>query len=169
MFSLWYSLLAWKEYKKNKLATKPTSQQNSAEETKSKQEVPNVELEPVKSFDPKTNQLPSVPQIQPQSTPKPVSSPQNTIIETSFPGTMQNSPIALMDPPVKPPRSPSPHPIRTEVYDIEFDSEESEEDDDEDEEQNSVIASNVADENHVAPHIEEYLSSQIFGIKKESS
>lgn len=122
--------------------------------------MPQLVPDPVKSVDPNENisPLPAVPQYQHQSTPKSVPSSQNTVIETSFPGSIPQEHLSSIP---KPPRSPSPHPMRTEVYDIEFDSEESEQYDDEDEEQDSVISK--------PSNIEEFLSTEINGLKRESS
>ncbi|XP_045482712.1 uncharacterized protein LOC123686538 [Harmonia axyridis] len=170
MFALWYALLSWKEYKALNLATKRNIEQKPAVGTILKPEVESPE--PLNSVDPNKNKLPapSVPQTIPLSAP--ATKPQNTIMETSFPGQIQPCVNDSLEPLPKPPRSPSPHPMRSEVFDdIEFDtgdSDDEEEEEEEEEEQNTVIYSAETDPKKVSTNNEDFLSGEINNLKRES-
>ncbi|ERL86144.1 hypothetical protein D910_03557 [Dendroctonus ponderosae] len=107
MFTLWYTVLSYKEYR-----------------------IPVVEPQPPK---PSRTPSPLIP-VQPPS-PQPQPKPQ-------LPATPPTPPApaaAKMEPPSKPPRSPSPHPIRAEAFD-DIDYEDESDESSEPEEEDSVLA-----------------------------
>ncbi|CAH1377782.1 unnamed protein product [Tenebrio molitor] len=104
MFTLWYSVLSWKEYRE--IILDKVSQK----------------LTPCTT--PKPAPPPPPPKVEPSRPPQPAPKP-------APPPPPPKAPLPpKLDPPAKPPRSPSPHPLRTEAFeDIEYEEEDSEEED----------------------------------------
>ncbi|XP_044256680.1 arginine kinase isoform X1 [Tribolium madens] len=116
MFTLWYSVLSWKEYREVILDKVSQKLSPSCPKTKPSQPTPPPPPPPVEPPKPPRAEPPK----PPQSVPKPIPPPSPP--KASLP--------PKLDPPAKPPRSPSPHPLRTEAFeDIEYEDEESDEED----------------------------------------
>ncbi|KAK9890008.1 hypothetical protein WA026_008819 [Henosepilachna vigintioctopunctata] len=170
MFSLWYTFLAWRDYNKvtsSKVVAEPENEQISNGDSKIPPEVPTVKPEPsrIPLID-NTHKTTSVPKLIPQNPTKSIPSPQSTNTKIPSPEPIRPIQKTGLEPPLKPPRSPSPHPMRSEAFDdIEFDSEESEEED----EENSVIDSTVFNQNMKASNVKDFLAGEINNLEKESS
>lgn len=155
MFTLWYTVLSYKEYRDSiwgKLSCKkPTQPKETAivcplppKKNEPASRIPVVEPPKAPSPQPPPS-LPSQPQVKPQLSPQKPPSPQPTPAPPvqPKPKTETPNPPQKLDPPPKPPRSPSPHPIRAEAFDdIEYEEEEEEESEEssEPEEEDSVLA-----------------------------
>ncbi|KAL3289403.1 hypothetical protein HHI36_022830 [Cryptolaemus montrouzieri] len=172
MFSLWYTLLSWREYKEAVSAEKLAPKQHNEAgrtgnvDTPPISQLPKVEPSriPIAEITNKSA-FPVGPKFIPQSPPKSIPSPQNSNIKTSSPEPIRPFPKSSLDPPPKPPRSPSPHPMKSETFDdIEFESEESDEEEDE---ENSVIDSTSFNQKPVASNVKEFLSGEINNIQKD--
>lgn len=156
MFTLWYTVLTYKEYRDSvweKLSTKkPPPPKETAivcplppKKNEPPSRIPVVEP-PKPSRTPSPQVPPSPPSPQPQVRPQaPPQKPPSPQIPPSPPvpaPVVPNNPPQKLDPPPKPPRSPSPHPIKAEILDddIEYEEEESEEESEPEEEEDSVLA-----------------------------
>ncbi|XP_076262395.1 uncharacterized protein LOC143197670 [Rhynchophorus ferrugineus] len=159
MFTLWYSILTYKEYREviwDKLGSKKAAQPKETAivcPLPPKKNEPAPVIEPTKPTTPVSpkisTSLPSPP-IKPATPPvsqSPVpSTPVSPKVPPSFPSP-QIKPVTppvlqKLDPPPKPPRSPSPHPIRAEAFDNVDDDDDDEESEEssEPEEEDSVLA-----------------------------
>ncbi|KAK9758507.1 ATP:guanido phosphotransferase, N-terminal domain [Popillia japonica] len=118
MFTLWYTVLSWKEYRSaivDKLNSRPISDEKPSS-TKAKIEV-NL---------PDSDRLPTVTSLS-----KPAQSSNSSPTTTNS----TRHPVASLQP-SKPPRSPSPHPILNDAFeDLDYNEEETEEEADEEEEE----------------------------------
>ncbi|CAH0562035.1 unnamed protein product [Brassicogethes aeneus] len=144
MFTLWYSVLSYKEYrnKQSKKESNTSAKPKDAPLPPKKAEQSRIPvIEPPKS------------PVPPPKSPSPIPPPA---VPSPPPKPASPLPPKPLEPPAKPPRSPSPHPIKPDAFeDIEYEEEDSEAEEDE---EDSVIDSNAR---QTANSVNDFLNKEI--------